>query len=310
MAAWLLSLPLTIYQGYVREHQYAMATQSFGPWFTEQLIGLAVSMVSIALVAAVFYAVLRRVGERWWLWATAVAVAFLVLSVLIGPVLIDPLFNSYKPVADGPVRQAVLTMAHANGVPADDIYEFDASRQTTKVSANVSGIFGSASVRLNDNLLRRSSLPEIRAVMGHELGHYVLNHIYKWIAAMALVLLAGFLFMQWAMTLLLAALGARFGLRGTSDVAAFPLLVAVFSVFAFAATPVTNTITRTQEVEADRFGLNLARDPHGAAEVDLKLTEYRKPDPTALEELVFFDHPSTRFRVHDAMRWREAMGTP
>ena len=310
MAAWLLSLPLTIYQGYVREHQYAMATQSFGPWFTEQLIGLAVSMVSIALVAAVFYAVLRRVGERWWLWATAVAVAFLVLSVLIGPVLIDPLFNSYKPVADGPVRQAVLTMAHANGVPADDIYEFDASRQTTKVSANVSGIFGSASVRLNDNLLRRSSLPEIRAVMGHELGHYVLNHIYKWIAAMALVLLAGFLFMQWAMTRLLAALGARFGLRGTSDVAAFPLLVAVFSVFAFAATPVTNTITRTQEVEADRFGLNLARDPHGAAEVDLKLTEYRKPDPTALEELVFFDHPSTRFRVHDAMRWREAMGTP
>jgi STE24 endopeptidase len=127
---------------------------------------------------------------------------------------------------------------------------------------------------------------------------------------MALVLLAGFLFMQWAMTLLLAALGARFGLRGTSDVAAFPLLVAVFSVFAFAATPVTNTITRTQEVEADRFGLNLARDPHGAAEVDLKLTEYRKPDPTAIEELVFFDHPSTRFRVHDAMRWREAMGTP
>lgn len=310
VASWLLSLPLTIYQGYVREHQYAMATQSFGPWFTEQLVGLAVSALSIALVAAVFYAVLRRVGERWWLWGTAVAVAFLVLLTLVGPVLIDPLFNTYKPVADGPVKEAVLTMAHANGVPANDIFEFDASRQTTKVSANVSGIFGSASVRLNDNLLRRSSLPEIRAVMGHELGHYVLNHIYKWIAAMTLVLLAGFLFTQWAMARLLAALGARFGLRGIGDVAAFPLLVAVLSVFAFAATPVTNTITRTQEVEADRFGLNLARDPHGAAEVDLKLTEYRKPDPTALEEFVFFDHPSTRFRVHDAMRWREAMGTP
>ena len=138
------------------------------------------------------YAVLRRVGERWWLWGTAVAVAFLVLLVLVGPVLIDPLFNTYKPVADGPVKSAVLAMAHANGVPADDVYEFDASRQTTRVSANVSGIFGTAAVRLNDNLLRRSTLPEIRAVMGHELGHYVLNHIYKWIAEMTLLLLAGF----------------------------------------------------------------------------------------------------------------------
>jgi len=309
-AAWLLSLPLTVYQGYFREHQYAMATQTFGPWFTEQLVGLAVSMVALALVAAVFYAVMRRVGASWWLWGTFVAVGFLVLLVLVAPVAIDPLFNTYKPVADGPVKSAVLTMARANGVPADNIYEFDASRQTTRVSANVSGIFGSAAIRLNDNLLRRSSLPEIRAVMGHELGHYVLNHVYKWIAAMALLLLAGFLFTQWAMTILLARFGDRFGLRGVSDVAAFPLLVAVISVFAFAATPLTNTIIRTQEVEADRFGLNLARDPHGAAEVDLKLTEYRKPDPTPLEEFVFFDHPSTRFRVHDAMRWREAMGTP
>ena len=112
------------------------------------------------------------------------------------------------------------------------------------------------------------------------------------------------------LTRLLARFGAGFGLRGSSDVASLPLLLAVLSVLAFAATPITNTIVRTQEIEADRFGLNLARDPHGAAEVDLKLTEYRKPDPTPLEEFVFFDHPSTRFRVHDAMRWREAMGTP
>jgi STE24 endopeptidase len=224
--------------------------------------------------------------------------------------VIDPLFNTYKPVADGAVKSAVLTMAHANGVPADNIYEFDASRQTTRVSANVSGIFGSASIRLNDNLLQRASVAEIRAVMGHEIGHYVLNHIYKAIAAMSLLLLAGFLFTQWAMTLLLGRFGDRFGLRGVSDVAALPLLVAAISVFAFATTPISNTLVRTQEIEADRFGLNLARDPHGSAEADLKLTEYRKPDPTPLEEFFFFDHPSTRFRIHDAMRWREAMGTP
>ena len=103
---------------------------------------------------------------------------------------------------------------------------------------------------------------------------------------------------------------ARLGLQGVRDVASLPLLVAVFSLFFFVATPVSNTLTRTAEIEADRFGLNLAREPHGEAEVDLKLTEYRKPDPGPIEEFIFYDHPSTRFRIHDAMRWREAMGTP
>ena len=310
IAGWLLSLPLTIYQGYVREHEYGMATQTFGPWFGEQLIGLAVNTVVAALAVGGLYAVIRRTGERWWLWGTVAAVGFSVLGMLVSPVWIDPLFNTYKPVENGPIKSAVLAMAKADGVPADNVYEFDASRQTTRVSANVSGIFGSAAVRLNDNLLRRTSLPEIRAVMAHELGHYVMNHIYKSIAEFALLFLAGFLFAQWAMKHLLARYGARFGLHGVADVASLPLLAAVFALFMFVATPITNTLIRTQEIEADRFGLNLAREPLGEAEVDLKLTEYRKPDPGPIEELVFFDHPSTRFRIHDAMRWREAMGTP
>jgi len=310
VASWLLSLPLTVYQGYVREHAYGMATQTFGPWFGEQLIGLAVSTVVIALAVGLLYAVIRRTGERWWLWGTAVTVGLTVLAMLVGPVWIDPLFNTYKPVENGEVKTAVLAMAHANGVPVDNVYEVDASRQTTRVSANVAGIFGSAAVRLNDNLLRRTSPPEIRAVMGHELGHYVMNHVYKSIAEFTLLFLAGFLFAKWAMDRLLARFGERLGLQGAGDVASLPLFAAVFSVFMFAATPVSNTLIRTQEIEADRFGLNLAREPHGEAEVDLKLTEYRKPDPGPIEEFIFFDHPSTRFRIHDAMRWREAMGTP
>ncbi len=309
VATFVLSLPLTIYQGFVREHDYGMATQTFGAWFGEQLIGLGVGALVAAVVVGILYAVIRRAGENWWMWGTAVAVALLVVAYLVGPVWIDPLFNTYKPIENGEIKGAVLAMAHANGVPADNVYEFDASRQTTRVSANVSGIFGTASVRLNDNLLRRSSLPEIRAVMGHELGHYVMNHIYKFIAEMALVYLAMFLFAQWSMRRLLKRYGTRFGLRGVSDVASLPLLAAVFGVFMFVTTPVTNTLIRVQEIEADRFGLNLAREPHGEAEVDLKLTEYRKPDPGAIEEILFFDHPSTRFRIHDAMRWREAMGT-
>ena len=310
VVTFVLALPLTIYQGYLREHAYGMATQTFGPWFGEQLIALGVNTAIGALAVGALYAVIRRAGERWWLWGTALAISLLTVILLVAPVWIDPLFNTYKPVADGAIKSAVLAMAKADGVPADNVYEFDASRQTTRVSANVSGIFGSAAVRLNDNLLRRTSTPEIRAVMGHELGHYVMNHVYKGLAEFALLLMAGFLFAKWAMEKLLARYGERLGLRGVGDVASLPLLGAVFSVFLFVATPIVNTMIRTQEIEADRFGLNLAREPHGEAEVDLKLTEYRKPDPSAIEEFIFFDHPSTRFRIHDAMRWREAMGTP
>ena len=309
VASTVLTFPLVVYEGFVREHQYEMATQTFGPWFVDQLTGLMANTIAIALGVAILYAVIRRTGERWWIWGTMATMAMFVVIVMVGPTWIDPLFNTYKPVSDPVVKSAVLAMAKADGVPVDNVYEFDASRQTTRVSANVSGIFGSAAVRLNDNLLR-TSLPEIRAVMGHELGHFVMNHIYRTICELAIVIFAGFMFVKWAMDRMLAARGARWGIAGVGDVAGFPLFLAVFSVFMFVATPVLNTMTRVQEIEADRFGLNLAREPHGMAEADLKLVEYRKADPGAIEEFVFFDHPSARNRIHDAMRWREAMGTP
>ena len=309
IASWVLTLPLTVYQGFVREHQYDMATQTLGPWFVDQLTMLGAQTVAFALALAVLYAVIRRARERWWIWGTVAAMGLMVFAVMIGPVWIDPLINTYKPVSDPVVKTAVLAMAHADEVPVDNVYEYDASRQTTRVSANVSGILGTASVRLNDNLLH-TSLPEIRAVMGHELGHFVMNHIYKGLTEMSLLVLAGFVFSKWAMDAMLRRHGAAWGLQGVGDVASFPLFIAVFSVWMLVTTPISNTLVRTQEIEADRFGLNLSREPHGEAEVDLKLTEYRKPDPGPVEEFVFFDHPSTRNRIHDAMQWREAMGTP
>lgn len=306
-AGWALSLPLTIYQGFMREHNYGMATQNFGAWFGEQLVMLAISVVMTALVVALLYAVIRRAGERWWLWGTVAMGALMCVALVLAPVYIDPLFNTYKPVEDGAIKREVIAMAQANGVPADNVYVFDASRQTTRVSANVSGLFGTAAVRLNDNLLRRSSESEIRAVMAHEIGHYALNHIPKMLLQFGLVIAAGFLFSAWAMRGLLARWGQRWRVAGVGDVGTLPLLTAVFSVYMFAATPITNTIIRTNEVEADLWGLNLAREPMGEAEVLLKLVEYRKADPGPIEEFVFFDHPSARTRIYNAMRWREQM---
>ena len=304
---WALTLPLTVYEHFVREHAYGMATQTFGAWFGEQLLELAVGVLIGALLVAVLYAVLRRAGANWWLWGAAVTMVFLTVGVAVAPLWIEPLFNTYKPVEDGPIKTAVLAMARANGVPVDNVYVFDASRQTTRVSANVSGLFGTAAVRLNDNLLRRSSEAEVRAVMGHEIGHYAMNHIPKTLLQMGLVVVIGFALTQLAMQRLLARFGAGWRLRGAADVASLPLLAAVFSTYLLLATPVLNSMTRSQETEADLWGLNLAREPHGEAEVLLKLAEYRKPDPGMLEETIFFTHPSTRTRIFNAMRWREQM---
>jgi STE24 endopeptidase len=306
-ASWLLTLPLAIYEGFVREHAYGMATQSFAAWFSEQLTGLAVSMVIGALAVAALYAVLRRAGANWWLWGTGVTVVLMTLGIMVAPVYIEPLFNTYKPVESGPIKSAVLSMALANGVPVTNVYEFDASRQTTRVSANVAGLFGTAAVRLNDNLLRRSSEAEIRAVMGHEIGHYAMNHVTKTLTMFTLLFMACFLVTQWGMARVLAKKASAWRLSGPADVASLPLLVVIFSTCLLLATPVINTIIRTQETEADLWGLNVAREPHGEAEVLLKLTEYRKPDPGAWEEMLFFDHPSTRTRIMHAMRWREQM---
>jgi len=300
----VLSSPLDIYQGYYRDHLYGLANQSFGPWFGESMIAFAVNLVGSSLGLLAVYAVIRKLPKTWWIWGAAVGTGFLCLMMLIGPVYIDPLFNTYKPLADEKVRQPILAMARANGVPADNVYQFDASKQSNRVSANVSGIFGTAAIRLNDNLLNRSSLPEIKAVMGHELGHYVLNHVYHFLLSFGLILVLGFVFVQRAMVWSLQKWGRRFYIRDQADPVGLPLFIAWFAVYVFAMTPVINTVIRNAEAEADIFGVNTSQEPDGFAEAQLKLIEYRKSDPGPMEEFLFYDHPSPRKRIYSAMRWK------
>jgi STE24 endopeptidase len=310
IVASVLAFPLTVYAGFVREHAYGLATQGFGSWFGDQLKGLAVGLVFGGVFAIVIYAVLRHATRTWWIWGSVVTVLFQMLGALIAPVYIFPLFNTYTKLDDPRVTAPILSMARANGIPASEVYEVNASRQSTRVSANVSGFLGTERITLNDNLLRRASLPEIEAVMGHEMGHYVLNHVYKGILFLGIVVVAGFALLRWGADRLLARWGAAWGLRGVDDVAALPLLALIVTIYGFVLTPVTNSYVRTQEYEADIFGLNAAREPDGAATIALKLGEYRKLDPGALEEVLFFDHPSGRTRIMAAMRWKaEHLGT-
>src|SRR3984885_8434759 len=304
IVASLLNFPLTVYEGYFREHQYGLLNQTFGPWMRDQLEGLAVGVILGAILIVPLFGLVRRLGTSWWVWGASLALLFLALVSLIAPVYIAPLFNQYKKLEDPRIKDPILSMARANGIAATDVYEFDASRQSNRVSANVSGFGNTQRISLNDNLLNRCTLPEIETTMGHEIGHYVLNHAYKGLVMIGVVMVIGFAFLHGGTNYALARWGTQWDIRGITDVAVLPLALMVFSLYFFCMTPVTNTITRTMEYEADMYGLNAARQPDGEANVDLMLGEYRKLDPGAIEEVVFFDHPSGRTRITAAMRWK------
>ena len=300
----VVTLPWSIYEGYVREHSYGLSNLTFGAWLGEQAKGLGVSLVIGALAIAALYAIVRKVPRTWWVWGGLAGVAFAFLGIVVGPVLLTPIFNSPKKLADARVVDPILRLARQNGIAATDVWEIDASKQSKRISANVSGAMGTERITLNDNLLNRASLEEIEAVMGHEMGHYVLNHVYKETMEFGILIIIGFAVVAWLFEWLRARYEATWQVRGIGDPAGLPLVLLLFAAYFFVMTPVLNTLTRTAEYEADVFGLNTARQPDGFAQIAIKLSEYRKLDPGPWEEKIFYDHPSGRTRIFTAMRWK------
>jgi STE24 endopeptidase len=303
-AVYLFSFPITVYEGYFREHQYGLSNLSFSGWFRQEMTALALSIVFGGLAFTALVALVRKLPNTWHLWGTLVGIAFVCVAIVVGPVFISPLFNKYKPLENQAIKQSILSLARANGIPATDVYEVDASKQSKRVSANVSGFLGTERITLNDNLLARCSPQAILSTMGHEMGHYVLHHIYNAVIFFTLVISLMFWLLRLGLDRALARWGERWHLRGVTDVAALPVALIILSTIGFLFTPLGNSFTRQQEYEADMYGINAARQPDGEAEVDLLLGEYRKMDPGPLEETIFFDHPSGRTRIYAAMRWK------
>ncbi len=306
LLTFLLGFPLEFYESFVREHKYGLATQTFGPWMGDEGKSLLLSLVLGGLAAVLLFAIVRKLRKTWWLWGSLAVFILAVITVAAGPVFLQPIFNKVTRLDDPKVTEPILRMAHANGIPANDVYQIDASRQSTRISANVSGFANTMRITLNDNLLRRGSPEEIQAVMGHEMGHYVMNHIPKYLFFLGVVILVSFAYLYWGLHWALDRWGARWEIREASDPAVLPLAALMAGVLFFALTPVMNTVTRTQEKEADMFGLNASRQPDGFAQAAIHLSEYRKMRPGPLEEWIFFDHPSGYDRIHSAMVWKGA----
>ena len=303
IVGFLLNLPWSSYSEFSREHSYGLATQSYSDWFGDQLKGLVIGLIILPLVISLIYKLVRSYGDSWWVRATGLTFVLTLFFGMLAPVYITPRFNTYMPLPPGEIKEAIFSLARANQIPTTKVVYFDASKQTTRISANVSGFLNTTQVSLNDNLMNKTSLPEIKAVMGHEMGHYVLNHSLRLTIYFSLVFGLGFYVVHRSSSVLLRRFGMRLNIEDRSDPAGLPLAVAIFSVFAALATPVLNSITRQAEAEADAYGLNAAREPHGFAMAAMRLSTYRKIKPGYWEEVFFYDHPSGYTRVHNSMLW-------
>ncbi|WP_337658659.1 M48 family metallopeptidase [Sphingorhabdus sp. Alg231-15] len=304
LASFLLTLPWVIYTDFFREKQYDLMSQSFGEWAGEQAIGLLISLIVFPLLVMAIFAVIRRAPKTWWIWGTGVISIFLFIGLLLGPVFISPLFNDYTEMEPGPLRDRIVAMAAEHDVPTENIYVFNQSKQHKRISANVSGVGPTIRISLNDNLLERTDPEEVAAVMGHELGHYVLGHTWRSIFIIGLIMAVGLFLIARIAPRLIARHGDKWGVRNMSDPAALPLFGMLLTVYFLAATPALNTLIRVNESDADLFGLNAAKEPDGFAKVAMRLSEYRKIEPGSTEEMLFFDHPSGATRVRMAMEWK------
>ena len=301
----LLTLPWTLYSDWWRERDYGHSSQPLGDFLVQGGISLLVTALVGALFLLGLYALLRRTGRWWWAWGGALVAAGLAFMLLLSPVLIEPLFNDYRPVPQGEVRDAVLALAADADIPPERVLVFDGSRQSNNFTANVSGVGPFARIAISDVALRDASLDEVRAVTGHEIGHYVLGHVWRLIAVFSLLALVVL-----ALTAKLYPWFARaFGTGAKiEDIRGVPVLLFVVTLLTTLASPITNSLTRIGESEADAYSLEHVGLPDALSAALLKTAEYRYPRPGAVEEALFYTHPSVERRIERAMEAKAAAG--
>jgi STE24 endopeptidase len=303
----VLSLPWDLYADYFREKAYGRTSQRLGDFLMQGAIATLVTAIIGTLFIAGVYWLMRRTGKRWWIWSGALTAAVLAFFLLLSPILIEPLFNKYEPVPPGQVRDAVVAMAGRAGVPPERVFMFNGSRQSNNFTANAGGVGGTARVAISDVALKNASLDEVRAVTGHEIGHYVLKH--TWFGILFFSISAIVLF--WIADRTFPWFARKFGSTASlAEPRGLPVLMFMVSLFGLVTLPIFNTFGRTLETQADRYSLETENRPDALSTALVKTAEYRYPRPNAVEEFVFYDHPSVERRLRTAMEWKAAHPQP
>jgi len=301
----IVDLPLSYYTEFVREHAYGLSNQTFGKWFGDTLKSLAVACIVGALVMWVPYLLLRKSPRRWWLYTAIALVPFIVLANLVAPIWIAPLFNKFEPMQDKALEQKILSLAGRAGIEGSRVYQVNKSVDTKTLNAYVAGLFGTKRIVLWDTTLKRMTDRELLFVMGHEMGHYVLHHVWQAIAFSVVIIAASLYVAYRAAGAVIARFGRRWGFTSLADVASLPLLLLLMSAFGLVVMPLQLAFTRHLEHDADRFGLEITQTNHSAGTAFVKLQQdaLANPRPGLLYKIFRESHPPLGERIDFANQY-------
>ena len=297
----ILALPWVLYTDWQRQRAYDLSSQPLGDFLGQLALSEVLSAVLGGLFLLGVYALIRRTGQRWWIWSGGLSALVVLLMLLAGPSVIEPMFNEYKPVPPGEVRTALEQIADDVNIPHDRIYMYDGSRQSERFTANVAGIGPTARIAISDVALKEASLDEVRAVTGHEAGHYKLGHMWRYVVIFPLIAIMLFYLLNRLFTPVARLLGSDAQL---DEPRGLPVFAVVGSLLGLLLTPITNSLTRIGENEADQYSLETVNEPEALATALVKTAEYRYPRPGPLQEMLFYTHPSVEKRVMRAMEWK------
>ena len=303
LAATLLALhsPLTFYSGYWLPHTYGLSSESFGGWLGDVLKSVGVSIATTVPILWLLFWLIARFPRRWSVWFWAALIPIIAFGIFAAPLVVDPLFNRFAPLPPGPLRAQIEALAAKAGIPNAPIYVVDKSKQTHETNAYVTGIGSSARIVLWDTMLPpRMPQDQVMAIVGHEMGHYVLKHLY-WgflltVLGLLLALPLAQLFAEW----LLRRFGPRWHLGGLTDYAATPALLLTVSLFSFLTAPITNGVSREVEHQADTYGLKITGNGPAMARAFVSLSEQNLSDPNPPPFIKFwlFTHPPLQERIN------------
>lgn len=296
---YLLKLPFTIYRGYYVESAFGFLNQSFFAWFGRSLLRLSLLALVAIVPAGLLYWAIRRF-RRWWLVFTAAIAPVIVLLVVLAPVVISPLFNDFETLSDPSLRPRLAALAERAGIADAAIYEVDASAQSSKVNAYVTGLFGSKRIVIYDTMLDRFTDDEIVFIVAHEMGHYVMDHVW-WGVAAAIVYIG---LLAWLIALIVPWLIRRWqhriGFSEPCDYASLPLILLTATVLHFFLQPLTHIPSRAMERQADAYAVRMAEVPEDAMITSYhKLSEINLSDPSPNPAIVFwfYTHPPLQDRI-------------
>jgi len=296
---FIIDLPLSYYQDYVRQHAYDLSNQTLSKWFGDGVKSLLVGMVMGVLFMWVPYLLLKKSPTRWWLYVGLLMIPFLFFIMLVNPIWVDPLFNDFGPMHNKKLEAQILALADKAGISGGRVFEVNKSVDTKTVNAYVTGFWNTKRIVLWDTIIAKLDEQELLFVMGHEMGHYVLHHVIKSILFFALLIMLSLYGIYRTAGLLLHKHQARFGFDRLDDVASVPLMLLLFSFFTFIITPMAIAFTRYQEHESDRFGLEITQQnrPAAMAFVKLQAENLANPRPGLLYKIWRASHPTLGERI-------------